>query len=771
MKLTCPIRGSLKVEDKSKDGLNFTEEKRRIELIHFLLNKGYLKSEIQLEHSIKYGNKGRNSLRVDLIVQKEKKCIISAEVKRNSKDKESAIKYQLKPAMQMLKSDYGIYWDGFKNEMLLQNYETFPVHKLPQRGRKFNEENLKLDSLSSILDSKTFYDKLDQLTHNLAIAKEKRYKGLFQIILSKYYDEKFNSDNLQFTSHIEGIHFFRDKLWNKSIEYYKKNMKDDLKIDDKIIFNWKTIKKIIKTIEQISFIKSDAQVLQDFFMSFGPKILKIDLSQFYTPIPIVNFIVNSLNIKNTDFIIDPAGGSADFLTGIIQKYKNNKKYDEIKNNLSYWDNSEDAIQVALLNMILNGDGRTNINHIDSIEEYKKDNGKYNFVITNPPFGQKVIWEGDLDIMDNYELSRNKRQHLGILFIERSMSLLKGNGMLAIILPSGYLNNPSKKYIRDYLINKYKIIADISLPEGSFKGSNTGVKTDILYVQKTEWNNDYKIYTNYAYKLGYDFKSKKLPIIHKLDYKTGEYILDSKNNKIVDTDLDYILRQMKKFAYDENVNKLEKENAKLDYDFILKSNLDSNLKIKPEMNSQKFKNIFNDEELVSLKEIKKSNVNISNSTPNRENLIKNNVIYRYIPIGKASKGLYELDNEMYGWQIKKIGRAQQFAKNNNIYISYLMGSMNKFFLFHDDTKNVIVTNGMKSVYIEDEKVRLSFYKFLFSKNYQIQFEAFATGHIMTNISNEDILSWKFKILNDKEIREFKIVLNYTNKFLNMRRNNQ
>lgn len=51
-------------------------------------------------------------------------------------------------------------------------------------------------------------------------------------------------------------------------------------------------------------------------------------------------------------------------------------------------------------------------------------------------------------------------------------------------------------------------------------------------------------------------------------------------------------------------------------------------------------------------------------------------------------------------MKKIDRATQFAKRDHIYISYLFGSMEKFFLFSSDKENVIIKNEMKAVYIPD-----------------------------------------------------------------------
>lgn len=63
LQIVCPIRGQLKVNKRSKDGLTATEEFYRVEAIKFLISKGYPKENFWIEPIIKkFGNSGRNSL-------------------------------------------------------------------------------------------------------------------------------------------------------------------------------------------------------------------------------------------------------------------------------------------------------------------------------------------------------------------------------------------------------------------------------------------------------------------------------------------------------------------------------------------------------------------------------------------------------------------------------------------------------------------------------------------------------------------------------------
>lgn len=83
MKLFCPIRGELNIEEKAKDNITFTEETRRIELVKFLLSKNYPKELFDFEKNVwDIGNSGRNHLRADLVIYNQSKI----EIKRDNKD-------------------------------------------------------------------------------------------------------------------------------------------------------------------------------------------------------------------------------------------------------------------------------------------------------------------------------------------------------------------------------------------------------------------------------------------------------------------------------------------------------------------------------------------------------------------------------------------------------------------------------------------------------------------------------------------------------------
>ena len=758
--LKCPIRGYLKIKEKNKKE-EYLEEYYRIELLNILLKKEYPKKDIILEYKKHVGNNPKNKeIRIDILVKKDNKNYIVCEIKRDNKN--NAIENQLKPAIKLLDAEIGIYYDGNEN-IILHKDIIYNLSKLPNYNNNLDYKKIKLDDLLIIKDINFLYKHIDQLSYNHGISKDDRYKGLFQIIITKYFDEKYNFNDLKFKYYDTNLYEKINNLYEKAKIYYQdtSNIKIEF-LERDLILSEPVIKNIINYLEQYSFLNSELEIIQSFFMKFGTTILKKDLQQFYTPYTIIKFIASILNIKNTDLIIDPAGGTADFLIGILNKYK---KIDSYKNNLFYYDVSKDASYLAFINMILHGDGKTHIETKDTIYNHSEKNDKFDFVITNPPFGNQTIWNGNLDIMNHYYLgkknNKNIKQQLGILFIERSLKFLKNNGILVIILPSGYLNNKSQKFIRDYLINNTQIIGCISLPDGSFKGAGTSVKTEILIIKKCK-NESYNIFFSTVKNIGFNYKKDTLPPLYKKNINNGEFILDEKNNKILDNDFDYVKKQFLKFIYDNNIDGFEKENYKnitYDYENINTIKNDKLLTIKPELYNFKYK--------CHIKEIKnktktlfdiKNNYLVSNNDNIKKDIILNNN-YFYIGIKNTSKGDYFLDNELKGWEIKEIDRAKQIINKYDICISYLNGSKNKFFIMLDDnTENIIVSNGFYKIKIEDELYRLSFYKFLFTKSYNIQFDALTTGHIQTNITLEKIKNFRFPLLNKKELEEFKNIIN-------------
>jgi type I restriction enzyme M protein len=739
-KITCPIRGELNVSEKAKDGITWTEEYKRVECIRFLLKKGYPKNLFNFEKDVmKVGNGGRNRVRADIVIYRENKqdIFLIAEIKRDNKNVDDAINFQLKPSVLSNKAEYGIYFDGIENILFKGNdFETkYSLLKLPKYNFNWEDKFLTFNNLQTIENITGMLEKIDQIFHNSGFTKEKRYKELFKIVISKYFDEKDKKDTNKMLDFQISQNTSKNikELYEKALNYYQNDEKT-LNLSDDIVV------KIVQILQDYTFIDSPQDIMQVFFMNFAPHFLKRELDQFYTPIEIVQFITSLLEINNTTKIIDPAGGSGDFLVGCL------KKNSKVSESIYYFDVSKDALEVAKINMILNGDGKANLKETDSIKNYEEKNNTFDLVITNPPFGSKTIFE-DEKILNKYQLYiKYSYKQLGVLFIERAMNLLKEGGILCIVLPNGYLTNPADKGIREYLL-QYRLVAYISLPEGAFKGADTGVKTGILIVKKETTNNNYKIFTNVAENIGFDYKAKDLKKLFIRNKSDGSFDLDKNNQKKTLSDLPNITKKFRKFAYDGNIVGFEKENNDCEYDFVNFDDYNKDLILRAESNTKIYLNTIKkikNGNYVTLQDAFITNKNSFDKVGDKE--------YCYIDISNIEKGNYLLSNKLLGWELPN--RAKQSVNKYDICVSKLKGSLEKFcMILNDNVENIILTNGCYKITIDDEKTRLSFYKFLFSKDYIIQMSALATGSIMLDVKDNDLKEKiVFPLLNGKELNE-------------------
>jgi type I restriction enzyme M protein len=187
-----------------------------------------------------------------------------------------------------------------------------------------------------------------------------------------------------------------------------------------------------------------------------------------------------------------------------------------------------------MNLVMHGDGSSNIFHENTL----KSNGEYSdhsrssltdesfdLILSNPPFGEDLSID-DGHILDQYELStfessgRRTVMAPQELFIERSYRFLKPGGLYSIVTPDNIVSNPSYRYIRHWLLLRFKIIASISLPVEMFQPS-TGTQTSLLILKKRKeilhdlqevnrLHSDEHVFLSIPIKIGHDLRGNLIP---------------------------------------------------------------------------------------------------------------------------------------------------------------------------------------------------------------------------------------------------------------------
>lgn len=211
--------------------------------------------------------------------------------------------------------------------------------------------------------------------------------------------------------------------------------------------------------------------------------------EFYTPRPIIQFMVEMVDPKIGETVYDPACGSAGFLveayahmlenqvslTTQFKKLRDATFYGQEKKPLPYL--------LGVMNTVLH---EIPVPHIvrkntlsDDIRKYTEKD-RFNVILTNPPFGGT---ENVDSIKANFPYPSSATS---ILFVQHIMHRLRRDGRVGMVIDEGVLFKSSERAYLDTkneLLEEFNLYAIVSLPAGVFANvvsSGTGPKTDLLF---------------------------------------------------------------------------------------------------------------------------------------------------------------------------------------------------------------------------------------------------------------------------------------------------
>lgn len=174
-----------------------------------------------------------------------------------------------------------------------------------------------------------------------------------------------------------------------------------------------------------------------------------DAGQFRTPRHIIDFIVEIVDPKKNETILDPACGTAGFL---ISAYKHILKTNKEKpltpeeklklmNNLAGYDISPDMVKLALVNMYLHGFPEPKIHEYDSLTSEKRWDETFDVILANPPF---MTPKGGINPHKRFAVQSSRAE---VLFVDYIIEHLNINGRAGIVVPEGVLGNSNASYFK------------------------------------------------------------------------------------------------------------------------------------------------------------------------------------------------------------------------------------------------------------------------------------------------------------------------------------
>lgn len=312
-------------------------------------------------------------------------------------------------------------------------------------------------------------------------------------------------------------------VYEKLNQLYKTDIFTQLNIRD-----YSILKDIMDKLDPLVLTDVDSDIKGDAFEYFLKEstATKNDLGEYFTPRHIVKTMVKLVNPQIGEKIYDPFCGTGGFLIESFRHIWNTMPRNEttetmLRENTIYGNEITNTARITKMNMILAGDGHSNIfmrdslaNPIDGKEKYQDENDKvkykgYDVILTNMPYSQKTK-HGHL-----YDLPTTNGDSICVQHCIKAISATSENGRMAIVVPEGFLFRKDLEKTRELILNNCNLQSIISLPQGVFL-PYTGVKTNIIYATKVNQ------------KLSSDKKQKNY---WYFEVKSDGYSLDNHRRKL------------------------------------------------------------------------------------------------------------------------------------------------------------------------------------------------------------------------------------------------
>ena len=246
------------------------------------------------------------------------------------------------------------------------------------------------------------------------------------------------------------------------------------------IRNASTLEDVVKMIDPINFTATDTDVKGDAFEYFLKSVTNGNkgLGEYFTPRHIVRTMVNLVKPVYGEKIYDPFCGTGGFLLEAF-KYlsgrantENDEVLEFIKKKTLHGREITSTSRIAKMNMILFGDGHTNIEQMDTLEE--PVNEKFEIILANIPYSQKTEYGGKYPI---------PTENADAICMQHIWQALKPGGRAAVIVPETFLYEGGViGQTREMIARQSEELSIISLPRGVFM-PYTPTKTNIIYFKK------------------------------------------------------------------------------------------------------------------------------------------------------------------------------------------------------------------------------------------------------------------------------------------------
>lgn len=477
---------------------------------------------------------------------------------------------QLEIYLTMTPAQVGVWFNGSSHLYLRKvvrddgtiGFESIPI--IPKFGQSINDiGRIRRGDLVTPVNLKaTFRDIRNHLagmtlgvTRDEALARE-----IINILFCKLWDEVDKGPN-DFVDFAADIGDTPDRVRERIMEIFERRVKsqysDVFDAQDAITLDAPSTMYVVGELQNYAISASDREAVGEAFEVFIGPALRGAEGQFFTPRNVVQMMIGFLDPDPDELLIDPACGSGGFLTVALEclwtklegiaaergwepARLGRTQRDVASRNLRGIDKDSFLAKVTKAYMAILGDGRSSVSCDNSLAEPKYwepsvassvQLGGFDIVVTNPPFGQKIVVRGE-ETLRQYQLAHRwrpdpdgrleptaqllDRQAPQILFVERCLQLLKPGGRMGIVLPESIFGMPKYRYVLEFILRQAEVLAIAAMPEELFQ-PYTHAKTCLVFLRKRDAPaEDYDILMADARWCGHDSMGNPTVRVHPAD---------------------------------------------------------------------------------------------------------------------------------------------------------------------------------------------------------------------------------------------------------------
>ncbi len=249
------------------------------------------------------------------------------------------------------------------------------------------------------------------------------------------------------------------------------------------------LREVVNKVNEINFASSDdIHTMAHLYESMLREMRDAagDSGEFYTPRPIIRFIVQQVDPRLGEVVLDPACGTGGFLVEALEHLAPNvqtaQQQRALHDNLRGIEKKPLPFLLGMMNLVLHGVGQPNVMRGNALATPITQIGKaqrVDVVLTNPPFGGAE----EASVQANFPAGKQTAE-TAWLFLQLVMRILKDGGRCGIVVPNSVLFvGGVGARIKEQLLTECNLHTVVRLPDGVFE-PYTAIPTNLLFFDKT-----------------------------------------------------------------------------------------------------------------------------------------------------------------------------------------------------------------------------------------------------------------------------------------------